>query len=140
VVGYPVVHLWTSSTSTDQDFFYYLERVREDGTTELLTNGAIRASNRATRRAPFENFGLPWHGSIRADQQPLVPGVPVKIDTALFPIAFHLDKGESLRLAVTNFDKGNYLTPVPATPATVTIYFTKDHQSTLTLPVTKDGF
>jgi len=67
VAGFPVVTLWVSSTAHDQDFFVYLEEVDESGNSTLMTEGMIRASNRATRDAPYDNQGLPWHPSMARD-------------------------------------------------------------------------
>jgi len=135
ILGYPVVRLWVSSTAPDQDFFFYLESVDPAGNAEVIGDGAIRASNRATRSAPYENFGLPWHPGIRADQRPLIKDRADVLEVALMPMAQRVPKGNRLRLAITNFDKGNFDTPIVSPPPKVTVYFDKMHPSTLTLPV-----
>ncbi|WP_340314904.1 CocE/NonD family hydrolase [Rhizorhabdus argentea] len=135
IIGYPLLNLWISSTAKDQDFFFYLESVDPSGKAELIGDGAIRASNRATRQAPYETFGLPWHSSMRADQKPLVPGKVEKLEVALYPMAQRIRAGYRLRLAITNSDKGNFDTPVVTPAPKVTIYFDKDHPSALTLPI-----
>jgi putative CocE/NonD family hydrolase len=134
LTGFPVVTLWISSTATDQDFFVYLEEVDADGNSTLLTDGAIRASNRAAREPPFDNEGMPWHPDYKADQQPLEPGVPTKLSWALFPFSNYIRKGDRIRIAINSFDKGAWdsaeILPAPK----VTIYHDAERPSFITLP------
>jgi putative CocE/NonD family hydrolase len=44
LLGYPVIHLWASSTHADGDFFAYLEEVDAEGNSHYVTEGALRAS------------------------------------------------------------------------------------------------
>jgi putative CocE/NonD family hydrolase len=37
IVGYPIVHLWVTSTHNDEDFFVYLEEVDAQGNAHLIT-------------------------------------------------------------------------------------------------------
>lgn len=134
LTGFPVVTLWISSTATDQDFFGYLEEVDTDGKSTLLTEGAIRASNRATREPPFDNEGLPWHPSYKADQLPLQPGVPTKLSWALFPFSNYIKKGHRLRVVVNSFDKGAWDSPEILPAPKVIIYHDAEHPSFITLP------
>lgn len=137
VTGFPVVTLWVTSTARDQDFFVYLEEVDEKGVPTLLTDGMLRASNRATRKAPFDNEGLPWHPGYVKDQSPLEPGVPVKLEFALFPMSNLIKKGHRIRLTVNNFDKGGWNTPEINPAPTVTILHDSKHPSSVKLPFIK---
>jgi putative CocE/NonD family hydrolase len=134
VTGFPRIALWVSSTAPDQDFFVYLEELDEKGVSTLLTDGLIRASNRATRKAPFDNEGLPWHPSLVGDQAPLATGVPTKLEFALFPMSNFIKKGHRIRLTVANFDKGRWNTPQPNPAPTVSIFHDAKHLSSLSLP------
>lgn len=135
LTGYPRLNLFVSSTATDQDFFVYLEEVDEKGVSTLVTEGIIRASNRATRTPPFAYGGLPWHPSFKADQADLPPGIPVNMDFVLHPISYFVRKGHRLRVTINNFDKGgNWDTPVIAPAPRVSVYHDAQHPSSITLP------
>ncbi|MBI4166673.1 MAG: CocE/NonD family hydrolase [Acidobacteria bacterium] len=134
LTGFPVVTLWVSSTEKDQDFFVYLEEVDSSGNSTLLTEGAIRASNRATRQPPFDNEGLPWHPGYQADQVPLQPGVPTKLEWALFPFSNYVKKGHRLQIAINSFDKGAWDSPEISPAPTVSIYHDAMHPSSISLP------
>lgn len=135
LTGFPTLTLFASSTAKDQDFFVYLEEVDEHGVSTLLTEGIIRASNRAIRTPPFNNGGIPWHPSLKDDQEELTPGTPVKLDFALYPMSNYIRKGHRLRLTINNFDKGgDWDTAQTAPPPTVSIYHDARHPSSITLP------
>jgi len=134
LTGYPVATLWISSTAQDQDFFVYLEEVDEQGASTLISEGLLRASARATREAPFENEGLPWHSGLMRDQAPLTPGAPAKLEFALFPAAHYLRKGHRIRLTINNYDQG-YDTPKIEPAPTVSVYHDAQHPSSITLPL-----
>lgn len=134
LTGFPVATLWISSTAKDQDFFVYLEEVGADGQSTLLTEGAMRASNRATREPPFDNEGMPWHAGFKADQKDLQPGVPTKLDWGLFPFSNYLKKAHRLRITINSFDKEGWLSPEIAPAPTVSIYHDAQHPSSITLP------
>lgn len=135
LTGFPKISLFVASTAKDQDFFVYLEDVDEHAVSTLMTEGILRASNRATRNPPFANGGIPWHPSFRSDQVDLVPGVPVKLDFALSPMSNYIRKGHRLRVAINNFDRqGNWDTPEITPAPTVSIYHDSQHPSSITLP------
>ncbi len=135
LTGFPRLTLFVSSTAKDQDIFVYLEEVDESGVSTLMTDGLIRASNRATRIPPFDNGGIPWHPSLKEDQADLTPGVPVKIDFALSPMSNYVRKGHRLRVTINNFDRGAGWDTPESTPApTVSIYHDARHLSSITLP------
>ena len=108
----------------------------EHSVSTLLTEGIIRASNRATRVPPFDNGGIPWHPSLKDDQADLTPGVPVKLDFALHPMSNYVRKGHRLRVTINNFDRGgDWDTPETAPAPTVSIYHDARYPSSITLPV-----
>jgi uncharacterized protein len=134
VTGFPVITLWITSSAKDQDFFVNLEEVDADGRSTMLTDGALRASNRATREPPFDNEGLPWHGGYARDQQDLVSGVPTKLQWALFPLSNYIKQGHRLRISINSFDKGTWDSPEIEPAPTVTILHDKAHPSSILLP------
>jgi uncharacterized protein len=135
LTGFPKLRLFVSSTARDQDFFAYLEEVDEHGVSTLMTEGILRASNRATRPPPFQNGGIPWHPSFQDDQVDLTPGVPVELDFALSPMSNYVRRGHRLRITINNFDKGgDWDTPEITPGPTVSIYHDAEHPSAITLP------
>ncbi len=135
VTGFPKLNLFVSSTAEDQDFFVYLEEVDDHGVSTLMTEGILRASNRAIRTPPFANGGIPWHPHLKADQSNLPSGVPAQLDFALSPMSNYVRKGHRLRISINNFDRGaNWDTPEINPSPTVTIYHDAQHPSSITLP------
>jgi putative CocE/NonD family hydrolase len=135
LTGFPKLNLFVSSTANDQDFFVYLEEVDDHGVSTLMTEGVLRASNRATRTPPFANGGIPWHPSLKDDQANLSPGVPAQLSFALSPMSNYVRKGHRLRITFNNFDRNaNWDTPELTPPPTVTIYHDAHHPSSITLP------
>jgi predicted acyl esterase len=101
----------------------------------LMTEGILRAANRAVREAPFENGGIPWHPSLRNDQIDLAPNVPVKLEVALYPLSNFVRKGHRLRVTINNFDSGSGWDTAEIRPApTVTLYHDAQHPSSIALP------
>jgi putative CocE/NonD family hydrolase len=136
ITGVPQVNLWASSTANDQDFFVYLSVVRSDGSTTLVTDGGIRASNRKLRIPPYDNQGVPWHGTYLNDQQLLVPGQPVKLEFGLNPTSFMVRAGERVRVTINFYDPDwdtQVLNPAPQ----VSILRDKAYPSSISLPVVK---
>jgi putative CocE/NonD family hydrolase len=135
ITGFPRLTLFASSTATNQDFFVYLEEVDERGVSTLMTEGILRASNRAVREPPFDDGGIPWHPNLRNDQVDLAPNVPVKLEVALYPLSNFVRRGHRLRLTINNFDSASgWDTPDIRPPPTVTVYHDAQHPSSITLP------
>jgi putative CocE/NonD family hydrolase len=135
ITGFPRLTLFASSTVTNQDFFVYLEEVDERGVSTLMTEGILRASNRAVREPPFDDGGIPWHPNLRNDQVDLTPNVPVKLELALYPLSNYVRKGHRLRVTINNYDSGSgWDTPEIRPAPTVTLYHDAQHPSSITLP------
>jgi predicted acyl esterase len=100
-----------------------------------MTEGILRASNRAVREAPFDDGGIPWHPNLRSDQVNLAPNVPVKLELALYPLSNFVRRGHRLRVTINNFDSGSgWDTPEIRPAPTVTLYHDAQHPSSITLP------
>lgn len=136
VTGTPVMTLWASSTVADQDFYVYVSLVDEAGKTTLLTDGGLRASNRAIRPAPYDNQDLPWHGDLSVDQKPLVPGEPTKLEFALFPMSVWVRKGQRLRITLNNYDP-DFDTPKIEPAPVVKIWHDRARPSSISLPLVR---
>ncbi len=134
LTGHPVVTLWIESTADDGDFFVYLEEVELDGRSQYVTEGCLRASNRALHDSPWENFGLPWHRSFAADVEPL-PEEPVELLLDLQPTSNWFDSGHRIRVNVTCADQGNQRTPRLDPAPTITMHHGPLRASSILLPV-----
>jgi putative CocE/NonD family hydrolase len=136
LIGTPIVNLWASSTAADQDFFVYLEDVDAHGHSTLLTEGAIRASNRAIRDPGFDNNNLPWHPSLKDDQAALLPGHPALLTFALNAMSNRVQRGHCLRIAINSFDAaGGWDTPTLDPAPVATIFHDAEHPSTISVPL-----
>jgi predicted acyl esterase len=95
------LHLTASSTATDTDWVAKLSDVAPDRSQTVITEGALRASDRAldpTRSTP----GSPYH--LDNDPRPMVPGTAYPFDIAIIPTAYELALGHSLQLRLTTDD------------------------------------
>jgi predicted acyl esterase len=111
--------------------------VDASGSSRYVTEGQLRASHRATATPPWNNLGLPWHPSRRADLRPLVPGEPAELRFVLQPTATRFNRGHRLRISVTGADADNTEAPPITGRATVTILRDAQHPSGVTLPLLK---
>lgn len=135
VTGHPVVHLWASSSATDADFFVYLEEVDASGKSVYVSEGALRASNRAVQTPSYNYLGLPYHRGNKADRKPLTPGEPVELVLDLFPVSNLFDAGHRIRVTVTGADKANAVTPEQSPAPRLTVYRGAGRASYVELPV-----
>ncbi|WP_020656987.1 CocE/NonD family hydrolase [Massilia niastensis] len=102
IVGRPSARLWIASPAPDADVYVYLEAIHRRGGAEVIASSALRASHRKTGAAPYDTGGVPWHTHLRADAQPLQPGIPVALDIAFSATAYALQPGDRLRVSVTS--------------------------------------
>jgi putative CocE/NonD family hydrolase len=135
VTGHPVVHLWVSSSAPDADVFVYLEEVDAQGKSHYVSEGMLRASNRATADPGYDLLGLPYHRGNRADQKPLTPGEPVELVFDLYPTSNLFDAGHRIRVTLTGADKTNARTPERNPPPRLTVYREAERASFVELPV-----
>ena len=134
VTGHPVVNLWVTSSADDGDFFVYLEEVDAEGRSDYVSEGVLRASHRAVREVPFDDFGLPHHRSNEKDAEPL-PDHPVQLAIDLHPSSNVFDAGHRLRITITGADADNNLTPKRSPAPRVRLYRDGERRSHVTLPV-----
>ncbi|TIT26136.1 MAG: CocE/NonD family hydrolase, partial [Mesorhizobium sp.] len=113
ITGHPVVYLNVTSTREDCAFFVYLEAVKPDGESHLLTEGQLRALHRKVwTDSPFSALG-PQHSYLKRDAEPLIPGEPAILTFTMFPISARLPSGYRLRVCLAGSDKPNFAN-VPA--------------------------
>jgi putative CocE/NonD family hydrolase len=135
VTGHPVVHLWLSSSAPDADLFVYLEEVDEKGSSRYVTEGMLRASNRATADPGYDLLGLPYHRGLKSDRADLLPGQPVELVIELFPTSTLFQPGHRLRVTITGADKANARTPEQNPPPRLTVWREEGRGSYVELPV-----
>jgi len=135
VTGHPMVHLWVSSSATDGDFFVYLEEVDGKGRSRYVSEGMLRASNRATADPGYGTAGLPYHRGNRADRKPLKPGEPVELVFDLYPTSTLFKAGHRIRVTVTGADARNARTPKLTPAPRMTVYREAERASYVELPV-----
>ncbi len=121
VVGPVFLRCWVSADATDADLHAVLTDVAPDGTSRVLTDGALRLS----RRVGLDRV------------VPLAPGRPVEVEVELWPTANAFLPGHALRL---NFAGASFPRYVSAPdPVTLRIHHGRDYPSRLVLPVTVAG-
>jgi uncharacterized protein len=137
VTGHPLVRLWISSTSKDGDFHVFLEEVEgPTGKSLFVTNGMIRASNRALSvRSPWSDMGLPYHRCYDIDSQPLVPGEIVELFFDLYPVSYIFRRGNRIRVTVTGANEPIYPGLKDEPSPTIILYHDSGHPSCIELPV-----
>jgi putative CocE/NonD family hydrolase len=134
ITGYPIVHLWVTSTAPDGDFFAFLQEFDATGASRPISDGALRASHRALAKAPYENFGLPYHRGFQSDAAPLPP-TPTELVFSLTPTSYLVKAGHRIRLTITGADKGSAQTPELSPAPTINIMRSADYASYDTLPI-----
>ncbi len=135
VTGHPIVTLFFRSTSTDGQFFGYLEDVDERGRVFAVTEGELRAIHRRLSAAPppYRDV-VPYHSFKREDGMPLVPGQITELVFDLLPTSYLFRQGHSIRVAIAGADRDHF-SPPPGDPAQVQFLRGGAHASRIDLPV-----
>jgi len=130
VTGDPVVSLWISTAAADTDVIAKLDDVAPDGTAKSYQMlGGLRASVRKLGTAPYDNRGLPWHPSRKADVAPLKPGETVEMKFALLPMSYMFKAGHRIRLTLSFSD------PADGTAKSVVVHEGGKNASQIRLPI-----
>jgi len=133
VTGHPLVHLWLACSADDADVFLVLEDVDEAGNSQIVADGRLRLSLRATHQPPYNFLNLPWRRFYKTDEHKLTPGQPVKVTIDLMPTATVFKQGHRIRLALTGSQGRTNYQQLP-TPPTLTVLRDATHVSYLSLP------
>jgi putative CocE/NonD family hydrolase len=136
VTGSAVITLQVSSTSTDGNFFVYLEDVGPDGRVTYVTEGMLRALHRkiSTDEPPYKTL-YPYHSFKKKDAQPLQPGQRTTLAFHLLPTSVLFKAGHRIRIAISGADKDTFLRiPLQGEP-TITVSRTQREPSFIDLPV-----
>src|SRR6185295_5518196 len=134
VTGHASARLWIASTATDADIIARLDDVAPDGSHRYVgVEGKLRASLRATARAPYETLGLPWHPFTKESEKPLVPGEPVQAEFEFLPTSYIFKAGHRIRLTLQFADARGTAKADPA--PRITVLHRPDRPSRIELPV-----
>jgi len=134
VTGHASARLWLSSSSTDADIIARIDDVAPDDThTYVGVEGKLRASLRATAKAPYDTMGLPWHPFTQASAQALKPGVPVEAQLEFLPTSYLFKAGHRIRLTLQFADPRSTAKIAPAPE--VTVLHRPDAPSMIELPI-----
>jgi len=104
LIGYPVAQVTVAADNALADVFVYLDRVKADGSSEVIAFGRLKLSHHKLAQAPYETLGLPWHSGREADVVTPAPGEFVPLSIALTPVSLVVAPGERLRFVVTGAD------------------------------------
>jgi hypothetical protein len=113
VVGPVALHLWVEADAADADVFATLTDVAPDGTSRILTDGALRLSRRK---------GL--DGVV-----PLVPGELVEVELDLWATANAFLPGHCLRISLAGSSFPKYV--LSEAPYTLRVHQDAAHPSRL---------
>jgi hypothetical protein len=135
IVGHPVVTVYLSSDQTDGDVYAILAEVDSTGFSRYVSEGMLRISHRDTTTPPFNNLGLPWQRSFKADKKPLPKGEVATLIFDLQPTATVFNAGHRLRVTIMGADVDNTEKPPVSGRPTVILYRDAERASRIQLPV-----
>ncbi len=136
ITGYPIVTLFIKSTHEDGAFFVYLEAVDEQGGTQYLTEGQLRAIHRqiSQETPPYKQF-VPYHSFKRKDALPLIPGEIAELTFGLNPISVLVKQGWRIKVSIAGADNDTFLAiPTNGFPS-VEIIFGGVNASFIEIPI-----
>jgi putative CocE/NonD family hydrolase len=135
VTGHPFARLWVTSSAPDGDFFVKLQDVDEHDVSTYVTDGTLRASERALGKAPYMFFDLPWSSNFKTDIKVLPAGKPVEIAIWMNPLSYIFQKSHRIRVTVTGSDLAIAKSPVVEPAPIVSLHRSLDFSSCVNLPV-----
>jgi putative CocE/NonD family hydrolase len=137
VTGHPLLELVMSSTAPEQHVFVYLEDVAPNGNVRVITDGRLKASLRATHKAPWDVMGTPWYRALERDARWLIPGQPTELNIDILPMAHVFQAGHRLRVVITGADVRESLRTEYKPAPVLQVYRNAPNASKLVLPVKK---
>jgi putative CocE/NonD family hydrolase len=136
VTGYPVIHLYVSSTHSDGAFFVYLEDVDRWGRVTYVTEGILRGIHRKVSEDPGPwKRPTPYHSYRTEDAEPMVPGEVTELAIGLQPTSVLFTQGHRIRVAIAGHDASAFRRiPAEGTPE-ITLHRNALYASYLEIPV-----
>lgn len=112
------LHLRTTCAGTDALWAVTLNDVAPDGTSTVLTNGSLTASNRSLdpdlcEYAEDGSLLMAHHPLSRKRKLKVEPGVPIDLDIDLVPTDALLDAGHRLRIDIYAASVPRFLAVIP---------------------------
>lgn len=135
VTGHGLADVWIAADTPDANLFVLLEDVAPDGKVRVVTEGRLKASLRKLDTAPWALPGLPWHRAFGEDAQPLVAGVPARLQFDLLPTSYVFAKGHRIQFTFTGSDHRERARDAQAQPKEIVLLSDRAHPSTITLPI-----
>ena len=139
LIGYPVAELTVSSDNPKADVFVYLEQVKPDGSSEVVSFGRLELSHHKLAQAPYETLGLPWHSGLEKDVALPAPGEKISLSIAMTPISMVVPPGDSLRFVIAGADpRQRNLKDIQLAPAPhITVHLGGGDGSRIDLPLSQ---
>jgi predicted acyl esterase len=106
LTGPIALHLVAASTATDTDWYVKLADVAPDGSETIITDGALRASQRELDRRR-STPARPYHTHTGA--QPIEPNRFYRYAIEVWPTAYELAPGHRLQVRLTSTDLPTHL-------------------------------
>lgn len=139
IAGTAVVHLRLESSAPAGGLVCVLEEVTADGSVRYVTEGVLNLEDRALAAPPFPRASGVWHPVESDLRQPLPVGEPVDVAFELFCVAWRIERGHRLRLALAGADRDNYTVPSREPRPVLTFHSGGPRPSHLQLPVVRAG-
>jgi putative CocE/NonD family hydrolase len=138
VTGFPVVHLYLSSTHSDGAFFVYLEDVDIYGRVFYVTEGILRGIHRKVGEDPSGwDRPTPYHSFRSEDALPLVPGEVAELSFGLQPTSVLFRAGHRIRISIAGQDASAFRRiPAVGTPE-LRVQRNAGYPSSIELPVVR---
>lgn len=122
VTGVPIAKLFVSTSNTDADFAVKIQDVAPDGCTRFVGGGIRRLSHRNT----YER------------SEPATAGHVYPLEVEVWPISNTFVPGHKIRVTIASADFPRS-EPNPAFPAVQSIRMSKEHPSSIVLPIVPAG-
>ncbi|MGH8236055.1 MAG: CocE/NonD family hydrolase, partial [Steroidobacteraceae bacterium] len=133
ITGHPTITLWIASSSSDGQFFAYLEDVSPDGKVTYITEGLLRGLHRAVNPTPYW-YPDPSHSFRSSDGRLFQQGEPAEISFVLLPTSYLVRQGHSVRVALAGADRDQFA-PLPGAAPAWRVYRDAAHPSRIELPI-----
>jgi uncharacterized protein len=136
VTGHGVVTLRVASTSTDGNFFVYLEDVAPDGKVTYVTEGMLRALHRniSADEPPYKTL-YPYRSFRKKDGEMLQPGKTATLTFQLLPTSVLFRAGHRIRMAIAGADHDTFLRTPSEGNVTIRVFRNQTEVSFIDLPV-----
>jgi putative CocE/NonD family hydrolase len=145
VVAGPIgVDLFASSTRPDAEFIVGISTVDASGHATSVQSGALLGSLRQVIRSYswYDTNGhvmQPFHPFTAESSQPLTPGKVTEFQIGMWPTAFEVQKGQSIRITVSTSDIPYAMPSIPTIPNLVggvyQVQRNKLYPSAVTIPM-----